>query len=368
MIPISKPCLGANEKRAVEAVLDSGMLAQGARVAEFERAFADYIGVKHAIATSNGTTALYTALLAHGIGAGDEVITTPFTFIASVNSILYTGATPRLVDVDACFNLDAQQIEQAITPRTRAMMPIHLFGQPCDMDAIMEVARQHNLVVIEDACQAHGARFQNQCVGSFGTGCFSFYATKNMTTGEGGMLTTNDDNVAAQARLLISHGMRVRYHHELLGYNFRLTEIAAALGIKQLEQLDAFNARRQETAAYYDKHLGKIDGLELPRVFPKRSHVYHQYTLRVLENFPLSRDELISQLNAHGIGTGIYYPIPAHQQESVKRLEWAKATFPRAEEFSNQVLSLPVHPLVTDAERAHIVTTLEQVAKPTSNL
>jgi perosamine synthetase len=366
MIPISKPWIGEDEKRAVARVLESGMLAQGARVAEFERAFAEYIGVRHAIATSNGTTALHVALLAHGIEAGDQVITTPFTFIASINAILYTGATPRLIDVDANFNLDATQIEAAVTPRTRAILPVHLFGQPCDMDTVLDVARKHNLVVIEDACQAHGAQFHGKRVGSFGAGCFSFYATKNMTTGEGGMITTNDDAVAARARLLINHGMRVRYHHETLGYNFRMTDIAAALGIEQLKQLDTFNARRVENAMFYNTQLEPVRGLELPRVLPQRAHVFHQYTVRVLPEFPLTRDALVARLQERGIGTGIYYPIPAHQQASVSSHAWAQVHLPRAERFAAQVVSLPVHPLVSDADRAFVVETLRAIANQKS--
>lgn len=362
MIPISKPFLGAEEKRAVEGVLDSGILAQGPRVAEFERAYADYIGVKHAIATSNGTTALYVALLGHGIGEGDEVITTPFTFLASLNSILYTGASPRLVDIDKGFNLDAAQIEAAITPRTRAIMPVHLFGQPCDMSAILDIAKRHDLLVIEDACQAHGAGFEGKRVGSFGTGCFSFYATKNMTTGEGGMITTNEDDVAARARLLISHGMRVRYQHESLGYNFRLTDIAAAIGIAQLTRLNAANARRIATAAYYDECLAQAPGLELPHLLPNRTHVYHQYTVRVLPEFPMTREALVTALNERGIGTAIYYPIPAHKQASVAHFPWAALALPVAETFAAQVLSLPVHPLVTDPDRAYIARTISQLA------
>lgn len=362
MIPISKPVIGENEKRAVEGVLASGILAQGPRVAELERAFAEYIGVKHAMATSNGTTALHVALLAHGIGAGDEVITTPFTFIASINAILYTGATPRLVDVDGSFNIDASQIEAAITPRTRAILPVHLFGQPSDLRALMQIAQRHNLVVVEDACQAHGAMFQGKHAGSFGTGCFSFYATKNMTTGEGGMITTDDDAIAARARLLLNHGMRVRYHHETLGYNFRMTDVAAAIGIEQLRQLDGFNARRVENAAFYDEHLANVRGLELPRVFPQRTHVYHQYTLRVLPKFSLSRDELLARLQEQGVGTGIYYPIPAHRQASVANFEWARVNLPHAQEFANQVFSLPVHPLVSDADRTYIVETIRELA------
>jgi perosamine synthetase len=227
MIPISKPLLGEEEQYAVARVLESGQLAQGPRVAEFEHAFAEFIGVKHAIATANGTMALYVALLARGISAGDEVITTPFTFIASVNAILYTGAKPVLVDVDETFNLSPASIERAITPRTRAIMPVHLYGQPADLAAITDIGRRYKLALIEDACQAHGATFDGRRVGSFGTGCFSFYATKNMTTGEGGMITTDDDGVAERARLLINHGMRVRYQHETLGYNFRMADMAA---------------------------------------------------------------------------------------------------------------------------------------------
>lgn len=366
MIPISKPLIGENEKRAVARVLDSGMLAQGARVAEFERAFAEYIGVKHAIATSNGTTALHIALAAHGIGAGAEVITTPFTFIASINAILYNGATPRLIDVDDSFNLDVSQIERAITPRTRAIMPVHLFGQPADMDAIIQIARKHKLVVIEDACQAHGALFEKKRVGSFGTGCFSFYATKNMTTGEGGMLTTDDAAAAARARLLINHGMRVRYQHETLGYNFRLTDMAAAIGIEQLKQLDTFNARRVEAAQYYNAQLRELGGLQIPRVFPKRTHVFHQYTLRVLPEFPLTRDELLSCLQERGIGCGVYYPIPAHRQVSVAEFDWAQVDLPRAQAFATQVLALPVHPLVSDADRAFVVQSIRAIANQKS--
>lgn len=362
MIPISKPIIGENEMRAVQNVLESGMLAQGARVADFECAFAEYTNVKHAIATSNGTTALHIALLANGIGAGDQVITTPFTFIASVNSILYTGALPSLIDIAPGFNLDIDKIEAAINSQTRAIMPVHLFGQPCDMRAIMDIAARHNLSVIEDACQAHGARFEDKLVGSFGTGCFSFYATKNMTTGEGGMITTNDDGIAHRARLLVNHGMQVRYRHEVRGYNFRLTEVAAAIGYEQLRQLDSFNARRADNARYYDERLENVRGLELPGRLPGRSHVFHQYTIRVLPSFPLGRDEFARELNARGIGTGIYYPIPVHRQQAMGGETWAQGSFPRTEEYATQVLSLPVHPLVSAENREFIEQTIRQLA------
>ncbi|MDY7042585.1 MAG: DegT/DnrJ/EryC1/StrS family aminotransferase, partial [Chloroflexota bacterium] len=251
MIAIAKPLMGAEEKQAVLAVLDSGMLAQGDRVAEFEEAFAAFCGVKHAIATSSGTTALHVALLAHGIGPGDEVITTPFTFIASANSVLYVGAKPVFVDIDpTTFNLDPAKIEAAITPRTKAILPVHLFGLPCEMPAISVLAKEHGLAVIEDACQAHGADIKGRRAGSFGTGCFSFYPTKNITTAEGGMITTDADDIAEHARLIRSHGMRRRYYHESLGYNFRMTDIHAAIGLAQLPKLESFNERRIANARY----------------------------------------------------------------------------------------------------------------------
>ena len=231
MINIAKPQIGDEEKAAVMAVLDSGQLAQGSAVADFEAAFAAYCGSKHAIATSNGTTALHLAVLAHEIGAGDEVITAPFTFIASSNSVLYTGAKPVFVDIDpVSFNIDVNAIEAAITPQTKAIMPIYLFGNPAEMPHIKEIADKHGLAIIEDAAQAHGAVIAGKRAGSWGTGCFSFYPTKNITTGEGGIITTDDDCIADRARFARSHGMRIRYYHESLGYNFRMTNIHAAIG------------------------------------------------------------------------------------------------------------------------------------------
>jgi perosamine synthetase len=355
MIPISKPLLGDEEQQAVQAVLASGIIAQGAKVREFEQQFAEFIGCKHAIATSNGTTALHAALLAHGIGEGDEVITTPFTFMASVNSILYTGAKPVLVDIDQDFLIDPYQVAKAISPHTKAIMPVHLFGQTADLQALMQIAQEHNLALIEDACQAHGARYQGHMAGSFGTGCFSFYATKNMTTGEGGMITTNDDALAQRARHLIAHGMNPRYYHYMLGYNFRTTDIAAAIGIEQLKKLPEFNAKRQANAAFFDQHLAQCKGIGLPRIAPDREHVYHQYTIRVLTNAGSGRDEMVAALTEQGVGSGIYYPIPVHLQESVAHLGYSAGDFPMAEQAAQQVLSLPVHPALSEADREAIV-------------
>jgi dTDP-4-amino-4,6-dideoxygalactose transaminase len=363
VIPISRPALDEREQRALEAVLRSGQLVQGARVAEFEQAFAEFIGVRRAVAVNSGTAALHLALLAHGLGPGDEVVTTPFTFVASVQAILLAGARPVLVDVDASFNLDPAQVAGALTARTRAILPVHLYGQPADLGPLLDLAQRHGLALIEDAAQAHGAEYGGRRVGSFGTGCFSFYATKNLTTGEGGMLTTDDDRLADTARLLANHGMRVRYRHERLGYNYRLTDLAAALGLPQLAKLPAHNARRAEHARCYQARLGALPGLLTPTVGPNRTHVWHQYTLRVLPEFPLTRDELAARLAEAGIGSAIYYPIPVHRQEALRGVFDPAARFPLAERLANEVLSIPVHPLVTDQQREHIAATIERLAR-----
>lgn len=353
MINIAKPMIGEEEKAAVMAVLESGQLAQGSVVAEFEEAFADYCGVKHAIATSNGTTALHVALLAHEIGPGDEVVTVPFTFIASANAVVYAGAKPVFVDIDpVSFNIDPDLIEAAITPRTRAIMPVHLFGNPSEMDLIMEIAGRHGLAVIEDAAQAHGTEEGGKRAGSWGTGCFSFYPTKNITTGEGGMVTTNDDCVADRARLLRSHGMRVRYYHESLGYNFRMTNIHAAIGMAQMPKLEGFNERRIANAAYLSERLPQ-DKVQVPQVRPGTRHVFHQYTVRVLQ--PLDRDNVRKQLAAAGVGSEVYYPVPVHRQQLYLDLGYGSQSFPESERASAEVLSLPIHPALTQDDLDTII-------------
>jgi dTDP-4-amino-4,6-dideoxygalactose transaminase len=334
--------MGDEEKAAVMAVLESGQLAQGSVVAEFEDAFAHYCGAKHGIATSNGTTALHLAVLAHQIGQGDEVITAPFTFIASANSVLYAGARPVFVDIDPdTYNINVDQIEAAITSRTKAIMPIHLFGNPADMPRITEIANKHGLGIIEDAAQAHGASIDGKRAGSWGTGCFSFYPTKNITTGEGGLITTGDDCVADRAKLARSHGMRVRYYHESLGYNFRMTNIHAAIGMAQLPKLELFNERRIANAAYLSAHLPQ-DKVRVPQVRPGTRHVFHQYTVRVLP--PFDRDEVRTRLGEMGVGTEVYYPVPVHRQQLYLDLGYGGQSFPESELAAAQVLSLPVHP------------------------
>ena len=270
-IEMASPSLGDDEIQAVTDVLRSGILAQGPKVAEFEDAFAAYTGVKHAIAISNGTAALHTALLAAGIGEGDEVVTTPFSFIATANAILFCKAKPVFVDIDeTTFNIDASLLAKAITRRTKAVIIVHLYGQPCDMDEIIRICREHNLTLIEDACQAHGAEYRGRKVGSFGIGCFSFYATKNITTGEGGMITTDSADVARKARMIRSHGQSERYIHQTLGFNYRMTDFAAAFGICQLRRLDEFNKKRTANAAFLAGQIAGIEGLTIPVSRPRQ--------------------------------------------------------------------------------------------------
>lgn len=356
MIPVSKPYIGEEEKQAVMAVLDSGMIVQGPRVAEFEKQFAAVCGTKHAVATSSGTTALHLAMLAHGIGPGDEVITSPFTFIASVNSILYAGATPVLVDIEEdTFNIDPEAIERAITPRTKAILCVHLFGHLCDMDALQAIADKHSLVIIEDACQSVGGTYKGKVAGSFGTGTFSLYATKNVMSVEGGMITTDDDHIADQCRLLRSHGMRRRYYYDMLGYNFRMTDIHAAVGIAQLARLEASTKKRQGNASYLS---AKIESVVTPTVREGYGHVWHQYTIRVDRG--RDRDAAVQQLADNGVGSGIFYPVPAHQHDYMREVV-GNLTFPIAEKAAAEVISLPVHPQLSQADLEKIVAEVNKL-------
>jgi dTDP-4-amino-4,6-dideoxygalactose transaminase len=350
MISIAKPLIGAEEKQAVLEVLDSGIIAQGPRVKAFEEGFAQMCGVEHAIATTSGTTALHVALLANGIGESDEVITSPFTFIASANSVLYVGARPVFIDIDPrTFNLDPALIEAAITPKTRAILPVHLFGLSCDMQAIMALARKHGLIVIEDACQSHGAIYRGQRVGSFGTGAFSLYPTKNITSAEGGMITTNDDAIAEKCRVIRQHGMRRRYYHDELGFNFRMTDVHAAIGLAQLHKLARFNQARQANARFLSANL---KGAITPYVPEGYEHVYHQYTIRVPDG---RRDALRAYLQEHGVGCEVYYPVPVHQQSFYMDELGYRLSLPESEGAAGEVLSLPVHPALSQDDLEIIV-------------
>ncbi len=355
MIPIARPLMGPEEQALVAETLMSGSLAQGPRVRELEEQFAAFVGVPHAVATSSGTTALHLALLAAGVGPGSEVITVPFTFIASATSVLYTGARPVFVDVNANdFCMDPSLLEAAITPRTKAVMPVSLYGQPADMPAISEIADRHGIAVVEDAAQSHGAAIDGRHSGTWGQGVFSFYPTKNMTTGEGGMITTADTDLADWARLRREHGMTVRYHHDVLGYNFRMTDIHAAIGLAQLKKLPAFNARRTAIAARYTDALR---GVVVPRIRPGVTHVFHQYTLRVLK-----RDAFAEQLRERGVGTGVYYPIPVHRQKPLLDLGYTDLSFPISEQLTEEVLSIPVHPGLSDEDVDTVIEAVNATA------
>ncbi len=367
MISIAHPLLGAEEEAAVQRVLASGQLAQGEQVATFEQRFAETCHVREAVAVSSGTAALHLALLARDIGPGDEVITTAFSFAATASVILLVGAAPVFVDIEPdTYNIDPALVEAAVTPHTKAIMPVHLYGNPCDMKRLEALAAAHHLALIEDACQAHAAKIDGKSVGSFGTGCFSFYATKNMTTGEGGMVTTNDPVIAERIRLLRNHGQTERYYHTTLGYNLRMTEIQGALGLVQVEKLERFTEQRIANAAFLTQCLS--ESIQTPVVRPGFRHVYHQYTIRV----PHDRDQWALQLRARGIGTAVHYPLAIHQQPlyreridkfrclNAREMTDARYTgedvrLPVSEMAAKQVLSLPVHPALSMEDLSTIV-------------
>jgi dTDP-4-amino-4,6-dideoxygalactose transaminase len=343
-IRLAHPLIESDEVDAVVAALTSGQLAQGPRVAEFEAAFAEYTGARHAVAVNSGTAALHLALLAHGIGPGDQVIVPAMSFAATANAVLHAGATPIFVDVrDDDFNIDAAQIEAAITPDTRAVIAVHLYGQPCDVDAVRAICDGHGLVFIEDAAQSIGATYHERRTGSFATGCLSFYATKNLTTGEGGMITADNGDTAEMLRVLRSQGERTRYVTEELGYNFRMMEMAAALGHAQLAKVDARNAARTRNAAMLTELLRADERIVTPRVLDGRTHAWHQYVLRVLAG-RTSRDALRDRLRERGIESAPFYPTPIHRQPLYQRMGLGTASLPVAERLADEVLAIPVHP------------------------
>ncbi len=360
-IPVARPVIGSEEISAVTEVLKSGMLASGERVLEFERKFADFCGSNHAVAVNNGTAALHAALLAADIGPGDEVIVPAFSFVATASAVAMCGAKPIFADVsELTFNIVPEQVEERVTPKTRAVIGVHLFGQPCDIEALQAICESHSLKFIEDAAQAHGAGYNGEKVGGFGhMGCFSFYATKNMITGEGGMVTTSEKAYNERLRLLINHGQSEKYLHTRLGYNYRLTDIGAAIGLVQLKKLEKFNLRRRKIAEFYDTHI-KVPGLSTPFVGPARNHVYHQYVLRLSEEFPLTRQSFMDYLKGKGIGSAIHYPIPLHRQP-LFGLENDPDPCPVATRLAGSVLSLPVHPLLDQKELAYICDTINKV-------
>jgi dTDP-4-amino-4,6-dideoxygalactose transaminase len=357
-IGIAKPYIGEEEKRAVLAVLDSGQLSQGPKVAEFERAFAEYHGAKHGIATSNGTTALMAAMMAHDIGPGDEVIIPSFSFFATASCVLSVGAHPVFADIDPdTYCLSPEAAEAAITPRTKAIMPVHLYGQPADLPRFEAICQKHGLILMEDAAQAHGAAIGQRKVGTWGTASFSFYPTKNMTTTEGGMVLTNDDEIARKLRMIRHQGMNQQYYHEVVGYNFRMTDLMAAIGLVQLGRLPEWTQLRIENARYFNHRL---ESVRTPYLKTNFTHVYHQYTVRAPES--VDRDAVVKRLNEKGIGARVYYPTPIHRQPVFEnRNGYGKLDLPETEKATREVLSLPVHPALTDDEKAYIVQEVNAV-------
>jgi perosamine synthetase len=364
-IPIAKPNFNKKEEAAVKEVLKSGIIASGPKTKLFEKEYAEYIGVKHAVAVTNGTVALDVALKALKISSGDEVITSAFSFIASSNCILFQKAKPIFADIDPkTFNIDPLDVAEKITAKTKAVIPVHLFGQPAKMDALKEITDDKKIVLVEDAAQAHGAEYKSKKAGSIGkVGCFSFYATKNMTTGEGGIITTNDSKLADRMRLLINHGQSQKYLHDSLGYNYRMTEMCAAIALVQLRKLDAFNTKRIENANQLSKGIREFDGLIIPYSDTDVKHVFNQYVIKVQNDFPLARNELSEQLARNGVGVGVHYPMPIYEQPLYRKLDYNNIVCPFTEDACNKVLSLPVHPLINRDDIKYILNVLEDILK-----
>lgn len=350
MVNMAKPILGDEERAAIMRVLDSGIIVQGPMVKEFEDKWAAMNEVKHAIACANGTVGLHLGLLAAGVQPGDEVIGPAFSFIATANAAVYCQAKPVFVDIEAAtFNLDVAQIEAAITPRTKAIMPVSLYGLPANMPAIAEIAARHGLVIVEDACQAVAASIDGRHTGTWGIGVFSLYATKNVTTAEGGILTTDNDEYADYIRVARAQGMRVRYHHDMVGFNYRMTDIQGAIGSAQMERLNKLTEIRRQHAAYYDANLR---GVETPFVPAGYHHVYHQYTIKLPAG--MNRDEARKQLLAKGIGSEVYYPIPIYRQKPYLAMGY-DMTLPVTEDVTARCLSIPIHPALTQEELERVV-------------
>lgn len=357
-IPPAKPIIGDEEREAVDRVLRSGMIAQGPEVAAFEREFSDhFVAGRPVVAVNSGTAGLHLGLLAAGVGPGDEVIVPSFTFAATGNSVALTGATPVFADIEpSTFTLDPASVEASITERTKGIMPVHLYGHPALMRELEAIAAAHGLDLYEDAAQAHGASLDGRPVGTFGAfAMFSLYPTKNMTSGEGGMISAKDDGIARAARLLRNQGMERQYENEVVGFNARMTDIHAAIGRVQLTKVDAWTRTRQQNAAFLDANL---TGVVVPPVADGAVHVYHQYTVRVAED----RDGFVRALkDEHQVGSGVYYPIPNHRLPSLTHFA-PGLELPETERAAAEVVSLPVHPSLSGHDLERIVAAVNAVA------
>ncbi|OUC16475.1 MAG: Cys/Met metabolism pyridoxal-phosphate-dependent enzyme [Alkalinema sp. CACIAM 70d] len=354
--------IGEDLNQAVLRVLASGRYIGGAVVEDFERQFAIAVGTHDCVACNSGTDALYLALRALKIGPGDEVITSPFTFIATAETISNVGAKPIFIDIDpVSFNLDVTQIAAAITPNTKAIIPVHLFGNPVDMTAVMAIAQQHNLAVIEDCAQATSAEWDGQAVGSIGhIGCFSFYPTKNLgACGDGGAITTHDPEIAKTLRVLRDHGRTSTYYHEDLGVNSRLDAIQAAILSVKLPHLKQWNQQRKTIADRYGELLSSISAIELPQDISQGTHVWNQYTIRVKGSNGSQRDQLRQMLQSKGVNCNVYYPLPLHLQPIYRSLGYQTGQLPLSEQAANEVLSLPMFPELTPEQQEQVIYALK---------
>lgn len=358
-IPPAKPIIGDDEREAVDRVLRGGMIAQGPEVAAFEAEFSDhFVPGRPSVAVNSGTAGLHLGLLAAGVGPGDEVIVPSFTFAATGNSVALTGGTPVFVDIEPeTFTLDPEAVAAAITPKTKGILPVHLYGHPARMRELESLAAERGVALYEDAAQAHGASLDGRPVGSFGEfAMFSLYPTKNMTSGEGGMVTTATEEIARRVKLLRNQGMEKQYENEIVGFNARMTDIHAAIGRVQLTKVDAWTKQRKQNAAFLDENLR---GVVIPPVAEGAEHVYHQYTVRVTAD----RDGFVAALKAeHNVGAGVYYPIPNHRLPSLAPYA-PGLELPETERAAREVVSLPVHPSLSQNDLERIVAAVNAVAK-----
>lgn len=364
MIPITRVQFGPEEERLVLEVLRSGSIAQGPKVKELEDEFGAMFGLGNVVAVNNGTTALVAALQVLDLEPGDEVVTSPFTFVATLNAILEAGATAVFADIrEDDFNIDPASAADRVTDRTRVLMPVHLYGQTADMDPLLELAGDRGLALVEDSAQAHGASYRGRYAGSFGIGCFSLYATKNLTTGEGGFITTSDDGVADRLRVLRNQGMRARYMYEVAGHNYRLTDLQAAVGIPQLQRYAATVEARRRNAERLTEGLDGVPGVIVPRQLEGREHVWHQFTLRITAEARVGRDEFVERLAEHGVGSGVYYPRLVTDYDVYRQHpRVVPSEVPVAERIAREAVSIPVHHHLDEAEVAHIVSTVRTIA------
>lgn len=372
-IPYGRQYIDEDDIQAVEEVLRSDYLTTGPKIAEFEKVIADYVGARYAVAVSNGTAALHVACLAAGIGPGDEVITTPITFAASANCVLYCGGTPVFADIDPdTYNIDPEDVERKITPRTKMILPVHLTGQPCDLDAIHDIAKRHHLIVLEDAAHALGAEYKGRKIGALSDMTeFSFHPVKHITTGEGGIVTTNDPKLYERLKLFRTHGITREkaflendgggwyYEQHELGYNYRITDIQCALGISQMKKLDQFVARRREIAAHYDQAFANVAGVLPPVQAPGGKNSYHLYAIQVTG---APRRAVYDKLRAAGIGANVHY-IPIYQFPFYRKHGYADVCCPKAEKLYSRLISLPMYYSLKDEEVAYVVEQVKEAVK-----